>query len=85
MVCCHHHIGEIILTQGWEALKIETSSGPEIKLNVTFCDKFTSLLKTIKDYNFPEFTSDISSRTDQISSFLATQNAVKLERPSASF
>ena len=74
---CRHHVGEIILTHVWEALKIETSSGPEIKLFVRFRDNFTRLSKTNTDYNFPEFTSDISDIADQISSFLATQECYR--------
>ncbi len=29
---CRHHVGEVILTHVWEALKIETSLSPEISL-----------------------------------------------------
>lgn len=31
-IACRHHVGEVILTHVWDALKVEVSKGPEITI-----------------------------------------------------
>ena len=47
LYACRHHVGEIILSHIWEALKIETAKSPDISIFQRFKDNFQSL--TYKD------------------------------------
>ena len=50
--CCHH-VGEILLTHVWDALKIEVSKSPEILLFKRFKENFASIAHQNKDLHFP--------------------------------
>ena len=50
---CRKHVGEIMLSRVWEALKVEVSSSKDISVFVRFCDSFSDL--SIQD--FSNFTS----------------------------
>ena len=50
---CRKHVGEIMLSRVWEALKVEVSSSKDISVFVRFRDSFSDL--SIQD--FSNFTS----------------------------
>lgn len=40
---CRHHVGEVILTHVWDALKIETSKSPDVSIFTRLRDNFSSM------------------------------------------
>ena len=51
-IACRHHVGEVVLSHVWDALKIETSKSPDVSLFTRFKERFATLSHTdihIKD------------------------------------
>ena len=36
-VACRHHVGEVLLTHVWDALRIEVSKAPDVTVFVRYC------------------------------------------------
>ena len=60
---CRHHIGEIIIKHVWDALKIETSSGPEIALFRKFREEF-HVVKETKLENLISMDNNLVNKLD---------------------
>lgn len=63
---CRHHVGEILLTHVWDALKIEVSKSPEILLFKRFKENFASITHQNKDLHFPELPADLLGRKSEV-------------------
>ena len=63
---CRHHVGEILLTHVWNALKIEVLKSPEILLFKRFKENFSSITHQNKDLHFPELPVDLLERKSEV-------------------
>ena len=36
-LACRHHVGEVVLTHVWDALRIEVSKAPDVTVFVRYC------------------------------------------------
>ena len=62
-LACRHHVGEVVLTAVWDALKIEVSKSPESSLFTRFKEKFELLnYKDLSDLDLPgDIPSSVSA------------------------
>lgn len=76
-LACRHHVGEVLLTHVWNALKIETSKSPEVKLFARFRDQFNNIAINKANFCFVSFENDISHIIRQLTTALSSEDCYR--------
>jgi hypothetical protein len=68
----------VILSHVWEALKIETSQGPDIKLFMRFRDIYNRLSESkTSDFSYLDFGNDTTALAQEISTMLSSKDCYR--------
>ena len=63
---CRHHVGEVILGQVWDVMKIEVSKSPEIQIFQRFRKHFSTIETNCENLDFCVTPPNLTDKKDQI-------------------
>ena len=74
-IACRHHVGEVVLSHVWDALKIEASKSPDVSLFTRFKEQFATL--THSDIQIKDIPECLKTKREAIISLCRDYSLLK--------